>query len=314
MLSLSALLSFLVIGVGRLVVSEMSGSLPLWTITIGIILLFWLLTNLVVNLLGTTSFAIMLFNLYRNYGIQEALNIAPLGGEEKSQDKAAYLLSKNKLLLGAILGTVLSAAIGLSTLLDWQFEDRAEVIAHRGASASAPENTLAAVKQAIIDQADWVEIDVQETVDGDVVVFHDSDFMKLANSDLKIWDATRKELAQVDIGSHFEPRFSVERVPTLRQVLASAKGKIRVIIELKYYVHDQHLEQRVAEIIEAEQMQSNIIIMSLKSDKVQKMKALRPEWQVGLLTSAALGNLSNSEADFLAVNLGLAKRSFVCGA
>ena len=311
MLALSAILSFLVIWMGRLIVPGMSDSLPLLTLTIGIILLFWLLTNLLVNLLGTTSFAVMLFNLYRQYGVQDPLHITPLGHKQKTQTKANYQLSKNKLLLGSIIGIALSTVIGLGTLADVQFVDHAAVIAHRGASASAPENTLAAVKQAIIEQADWVEIDVQEIADGEVVLFHDSDFMKLANIDLKIWHASKKDLTQIDIGSHFDPRFNSELVPTLRQVLATAKGKIRVIIELKYYGHDHQLEQRVADIVEAEEMQANIIIMSLKGDKVQKMKALRPEWQVGLLTSAAFGNLSNTKADFLAVNVGLATRAFI---
>lgn len=310
-LALSAILSFLVIWVGRLIVPEVTESLAFLTLTIGLILLAWLLVNLLLNLLGATSFAVMLFNLYRHYGMQDSQNITQLGQPQNVSGKASYQLTKKRLLIGTILGIAISTAIGLSTMLEIQFEDHAEVIAHRGASANAPENTLAAVKQAIIEQADWVEIDVQETADGEVVVFHDSDFMKLANTDLKIWDATMADLADIDIGSHFDTGFSAERVPTLRQVLAASKGKIRVVIELKYYGHDQHLEQRVAEIVEAEDMQSNIIIMSLKSDKVQKMKALRPDWKVGLLTAAAFGDLSNADADFFAVNLDLASRSFV---
>ncbi len=311
LLSLSAIFSFLVIGVGRLIVPEVKGSLPLLVLTIGLILLFWLLTNLLITLLSTTSFAVMLFNLYRHYGMQDPQNITQLGHEKHTLTQLHFQLTKKTLLLGATLGIVLSTVVGLIVTVGVQFDNHAEIIAHRGASASAPENTMAAVKQAIIDQADWVEIDAQETAEGEVVVFHDSDFMKLANIDLKIWDATQKDLAQIDIGSHFDKRFNAERVPTLRQVLATAKGKIKVIIELKYYGHDQHLEQRVAEIVEAEEMQSNIIMMSLKSDKVKKMKELRPKWQVGLLTSAAFGKLSNAKADFLAVNLGLANHHFI---
>ena len=311
MLMLSAGISFLAIWVGRLIAPEASDSLPLLTILIGITLVFWLVSNLIVNLLSKTTFAVMLFNLYIHYGNHGAMNMTQLGQEQNTLIKPGFKLTKKRLLLGSLIGIALSTAVGLSAMYGVQFEDRAEVIAHRGASATAPENTLAAIKQAIVDQADWVEIDVQETADGEVVVFHDSDFMKLANIDLKIWDATMEDLAQIDIGSHFDTRFNAERVPTLRQVLAACKGKIRVIIELKYYGHDQQLEQRVADIVEAEQMQASIMIMSLKSDKVQKMKALRPEWQVGLLTSAAIGDLSSAKADFLAVNLGLASRHFV---
>ncbi|RLA25001.1 MAG: glycerophosphodiester phosphodiesterase, partial [Gammaproteobacteria bacterium] len=310
-LMLSAGISLLVIWVARLIVPEASGSLPLLTLMIGITLVFWLVSNLIVNLLGKTTFAVILFNLYRHYGGHSAIHMTQLGNEQNTLTKPGFRLTKKRLLLGGMLGIALSTVVGLSAMYGVEFEDRAQVIAHRGASATAPENTLAAVKQAIIDQADWVEIDVQETADGEVVVFHDSDFMKLANIDLKIWNATMEDLAQIDIGSHFDTRFNAERVPTLRQVLAASKGKIGVIIELKYYGHDQQLEQRVAEIVEAEQMQASIMIMSLQNDKVQKMKELRPEWQVGLLTSTAIGDLSNTDADFLAVNFGLAKRRFI---
>ena len=184
-------------------------------------------------------------------------------------------------------------------------------MAHRGASSVAPENTLAAVKQAIEDGADWVEIDVQETADGEVVVMHDSDFMKLAGVDLKIWNATRTDLAEIDIGSWFDPTFKDERVPTLQDVLTECKGRIGVNIELKYYGHDDQLEQRVVDIVEALDMASNVVVMSLKADAVKKMKSLRPSWKVGLLMSVSAGGLQNIEADFVAVNASFADRRFV---
>ena len=171
-----------------------------------------------------------------------------------------------------------------------------------GSSAAAPENTMAAVRQALVDRADWVEIDVQETADGHVVLFHDSDFMKLAGVDLKIWDATLADLKDIDVGSWFGPDFKDERVPTLDEVLKECKGKAGVNIELKYYGHDEQLEQRVAEIVEANGMQDHVVFMSLKQDAVKKMKSLRPQWKVGLLMSVSAGDLKNIHADFLAVN------------
>jgi glycerophosphoryl diester phosphodiesterase len=184
-------------------------------------------------------------------------------------------------------------------------------MAHRGASHRAPENTMAAIELAIQQQADWVEIDVQETADGEVVVFHDSDFMKLAGVDLKIWDATSADLHELDIGSWFNADFQNERVPTLAQVLQRCKGEIGVNIELKYYGHDQQLEQRVVEIVEAEGMSDSIVTMSLKMDAVKKMRSLRPAWKTGLLMSVVAGNLSNIDADFLAVNASFVDRGFV---
>lgn len=305
---LSAGISFLVIWLGRLIVPEASASLPFLAFMIGVILALWLLSNLLVNMLSATTFAAVLFNLYRHFGSPGKLNMTPFAQKNKISH---FKITRKNILISTIAAVVLSFAIGLGVMYDVQLEDHAEIIAHRGASATAPENTMAAVMQAIADKADWVEIDVQETADGEVVVFHDSDFMKLANMNLKIWDATMADLETIDIGSHFNAQYNEQRVPTLRQVLLASKGKIQVIIELKYYGHDQQLEQRVAEIVEAEGMQSEIMIMSLKSDKVRKMKSLRPLWKVGLLTSAAIGNLAIAKADFLAVNVGLANRDFI---
>ena len=79
--------------------------------------------------------------------------------------------------------------------------------------------------------ADWVEIDVQETADGEVIVIHDSDFMKLAGVDLKVWDATFEQARTIDIGGWFDPEFAGERVPTLREVLETARGRSHVVIE-----------------------------------------------------------------------------------
>jgi glycerophosphoryl diester phosphodiesterase len=183
-------------------------------------------------------------------------------------------------------------------------ESDVEIIAHRGAAGARPENTMAAVEQALADRADWVEIDVQETADGEIVVAHDSDLMKLAGVDLKVWDATMDDLSAIDIGSWFDPAYAGERTPTLREVLHAAKGRGKVLIELKYYGHDVALESRVAEIVEETGMAADVGVMSLKIPGVRKMHALRPDWPHGILAATAVGDLPALDADFLAVNTG----------
>jgi glycerophosphoryl diester phosphodiesterase len=76
------------------------------------------------------------------------------------------------------------------------------VIAHRGASAAAPKNTLAAFRLAIEQGADYVELDVQESADGEVLVAHDSDLMNVAGVPMEIWNTPAATLRSVDIGSH----------------------------------------------------------------------------------------------------------------
>jgi len=170
---------------------------------------------------------------------------------------------------------------------------------------------MAAFRQAIKDGADWIEIDVQETADGEVVVVHDSDFMKLSKNPLKIWDASLDDLASIDIGTWFDSEFSSERVPTLAEVLRLCRDRIRVNIELKYYGHDQQLEQRVVDVVEAEGMADQIMVMSLKPEGIAKLKTLRPSWKCGLLLSVYVGKLQNIQADFLAVNANFATRNFI---
>jgi len=145
-------------------------------------------------------------------------------------------------------------------------------------TAAAPENTLASIRRANEDGTDWVEIDVQETSGGEVVVIHDSDFMKLAGDPLKVWEGTLAQIQDIDIGSWFALEYSSERVPTLREVLAEVAGKSRLVIELKYYGNDQQLEQRVVDIVEQTGMVDNVAIMSLKYEGIQKIRKLRPDW------------------------------------
>jgi glycerophosphoryl diester phosphodiesterase len=201
----------------------------------------------------------------------------------------------------AIGGALLAAG----TLMSRVTTDRpVAVIAHRGAAALAPENTLAAVRRAIDDGADWVEIDVQEAADGTVIVAHDSDFMKLGRNPLKVWNATPADLDRIDIGSWFGPDYAAERTPTLAEVLALARDRAKVLIELKYYGHDIDLAARVVAQVEAAGMQGDIATMSLKYPQVQAMAALRPGWQRGVLAARAVGDLTGLDADFLAVNTG----------
>lgn len=185
------------------------------------------------------------------------------------------------------------------------------VIAHRGSSATAPENSLAAFRLAAEQGSDYFELDVQESADGEVVVVHDSDLMKAGGSELKIWETDAATLRSVDIGSRVGPQFAAERVPTLAEALAVAKGRCRVVVELKSYGHDVRLEEKVVEIVEAAGMADGCVFMSLDHGMVRKMKALRPAWQAGVLVAKAVGDLTALGADFVAVEKKMASVRFV---
>jgi glycerophosphoryl diester phosphodiesterase len=309
--AVSALHTALVIGLGRLVVPLAKDSIAFIVSVAGVLMLLWVAGNALIAFAQAATLALFIVHLHERLGG---------GGNDRRdehtvltglQQEAGRFTSLRSVWLGLCGVAIASALLGAWLLHRVRFEDNVVVIAHRGASASAPENTMAAFRRAIDDGADQVELDVQETSDGDVVVIHDSDLMKIGGVDLKIWDAKRAELDEIDIGSHFSADFSSERVPSLRDVLQLCKDKVIVNIELKYYGHDQQLEQRVAETVEAAGMQSQVIVMSLEYPAVKKMKQLRPKWTVGLLSATAIGDLTKLEADFVAVNAGMAIPQFI---
>ncbi len=115
---------------------------------------------------------------------------------------------------------------------------RPSVIAHRGASAYAPENTMAAFEKAIEMGADWLELDCRLTRDGCLAVFHDIDTFRFNYQQVPLSEMLMKELRQVDVGSWYSPEFANERISRLEDVLELASGRIGVYIEIKSAVDE----------------------------------------------------------------------------
>jgi len=301
----------LVIGfAGNLLMPKVGAHPGLYALGLAATLLLMGVGQLAAMILSTALFPLLVVRLYRNIG--GAGRLTPATGEPDALgDRAKVVLPGKWLLMGgaAVLLLVVGGGYAVSRTLD--AEETAAVIAHRGASGGAPENTMASFELAIEERADWIELDVQEDADGRVVVAHDSDFMKVAGNPLKVWDATASDLTELDIGSWFDSDFADQRVVSLRDVLETARGKIGVVIELKYYGYDERLEERVVEIVEATGMQDHIMLMSLKLTGLQKAAALRPNWIRGLLNTVSVGDLTRLELDFLALNAAAATPSMI---
>ena len=278
----------------------------------GTLLFVWFAASELINLLAKIGLAAIVHQQFTRKFRSDPEEIpAYVTAESIPMLTGKWLFTRSTLVIFLVVAVISSLLIGYSFVNSVAVEDHIEIHAHRGSSESAPENTMAAIRQAIEDGADYVEIDVQELKGGEVVVFHDSDFMRQAGVNLSIWDATLEDIARIDIGSWFDPKFQSERAPLLDDVLQLCRGKIKVNIELKYYGHEQQLEQRVIELVESRDMQSDIVCMSLKQAAVKKMKSLRPAWKVGLLSAVAVGDLTSVEADFLAVNASIADQRLI---
>jgi glycerophosphoryl diester phosphodiesterase len=161
------------------------------------------------------------------------------------------------------------------------------VIAHRGFSGAAPENTLAAFKKAMEVGGDMLELDVHFSKDGQVVVIHDDTLDRTTNGRGKVGDYTLKELRQFDAGSRFAPQFAGERIPTLVEVLKLAKGKIPVNIEIKndspspYKITD--LADRVLQEVKKAGMEGEVIFSSFYPSSLERIKERDPRIWVALL-------------------------------
>lgn len=163
------------------------------------------------------------------------------------------------------------------------------VMAHRGASRYAPENTIPAFEQAIELQADYIELDVQEAADGTVVVTHDSNFKRCTGVNANVWNMTFDEIEQLDAGYRFSD-YKGTKIPSLREVLELCKGRIKLNIELKRNGHEKNLEESVADLITEYGMQEDCVITSLDAQALWEMKRWLPDIQCGYIISASIGD------------------------
>jgi len=156
------------------------------------------------------------------------------------------------------------------------------IIAHRGTSAWAPENTLAAFKLAVEQGADGVEFDVRLSKDGRAVVIHDSSLERTAGLPLRVADLTSEELAKVDVGSWFNARhprradraYRNETIPTLEQVLELLKDFRGVIyIELKCKESEvERLSRVVCSVISNSPLLPQMIVKSFKLGVISRVR------------------------------------------
>ncbi len=200
----------------------------------------------------------------------------------------------------ALLALAIGVAAFLTTRLDLQPD--VAITAHRGASHVAPENTMAAFRAALDAGSDFVELDVQRTRDGAIVVMHDGDFMRMGGDPRKVSQVTAAEVATIDIGSRYDAKFGGERAPLLADVIALARGHMKINVELKYNVPDPGLAPAVIDLLRQEQFIDQVVITSLDYAALKQVKSLEPRLTTGHIVTAAVGDVAKTHADFVSLN------------
>jgi glycerophosphoryl diester phosphodiesterase len=160
------------------------------------------------------------------------------------------------------------------------------LIAHRGGSLEAPENTLASFRHAIEVGAKYVELDVQMSKDGVLVVIHDDTLDRTTNGMGSVGEHTYDELKKLDAGSHFAPEYSGETIPTLREVLELCAGAdVGVVIEIKSpHLYPGMVEKTALLLADMKTRGTeNYWCISFDHDAIRHMRSLAPAMPLGYL-------------------------------
>jgi glycerophosphoryl diester phosphodiesterase len=176
-------------------------------------------------------------------------------------------------------------------------------VAHRGGSALAPQNTLAAFRDALTLPIDAIELDVQMTRDGHVVVFHDNTVEKLSDGSGNMLDLDFSYLRSLNAAAHFlggwpEP----QQIPTLREVLNLTKDHVQVYIEIKFSERDgvfgryPNIAEAVVEEVRSADMLDQVLIISFDWTILPIIKSLEPALQTGAIVSDDVWNPRSEHA------------------
>jgi glycerophosphoryl diester phosphodiesterase len=175
-------------------------------------------------------------------------------------------------------------------------------VAHRGATGYAPENTIAAFDLAVDMKADYIEIDVQRSKDGELVLIHDTTVNRTTNGTGKVGDLTFEQLRSLDAGSWKGEQFAGEKIPTFDEILDRYRGKVGILIELKAPELYPGMEEQVAEALKKRNLDNpqneKIIIQSFNFESMKKTNELLPKVPIGVLTSNRLHTTPEALQEF----------------
>lgn len=177
--------------------------------------------------------------------------------------------------------------------------NQTKIIAHRGYSDLAPENTLAAFALADSVGADFFELDVHRTADDSIVCIHDKTVDRTSSNGAKgeVAEMTYEELSKVHVGysSRFGPQYKDETIPTLRETLVQAKGKIKVCIEIKV----EGIEKQVLNLLHELDMVEEVMVFAFSETVIEKFRQLNKDVELLYLVA-----IPNNQTIFRAKEIG----------
>lgn len=173
-----------------------------------------------------------------------------------------------------------------------EYIKKQEITAHRGSSIKYPENTMLAFVGALNEQANWIELDVQETKDDVLVVSHDNNLKRTTGKDIKITDMNYDEIKEIDVGSYLNSNYPISYIPRLEDVIKwASSNNMKVNIELKPNGMENDLEEKVIALIKKYNFEDNCVVASGKYEVLEKVKEIDDDIKTAYVMSFFYGDI-----------------------
>lgn len=186
--------------------------------------------------------------------------------------------------------------------LDYKIKNsNIQIVAHRGVTDKYPENTIGAIRKSIEKDADYIEIDIQRTKDGVLVLFHDKNLFRLTGVNKEISDITYNELKNIKVRDNYILSSSNESIPTLEEVLRYTKDKIKLMIELKCYGEENEFANDVIELLNRYHVKNQVIIQSSQYSLLKDVREIDASITIGYIAYILGGGIYSLDVDFYSI-------------
>ena len=294
---------FLIIGIFILYILNMilGRIFVIKSILLTIVWMFMLVSVIIFITISTGIGYSVISALYYKHKIDKNEKLININYEEKK-----IIKKNNKKIKYAILVLSIISIFGGSLLtyqivtgkanLNIEHTRKMEITAHRGASIKYPENTMAAFRGAKKLGADWIELDVQQTKDKQIVVSHDTNLNRVTGVNKDIIDMNYSEIKKLDAGSFFNKKFKGEKIPLLKEVLEFAKkNNIRLNIELKPTGKEKNFEKQVVDLIKEYNFEDRCVVTSQVYNVLKKIKKYDKDIKTVYVMSIAIGKITDAK-------------------
>ena len=271
------------------------------SILLTIVWMFMLVSVIIFTIISTGIGYSVISSLYYKHKIDKDEKLITIKSEEKKKN-----IKFNKKLKYAVIILWIFAIAGGSIFtyqvitgkanLNIEHTRKMEITAHRGASIKYPENTMAAFRGAKKLGADWIELDVQQTKDKQIVVSHDTNLNRVTGVNKDIIDMNYSEIKKLDAGSFFNKKFKGEKIPLLKEVLEFAKkNNIRLNIELKPTGKEKNFEKQVVDLIKEYNFEDRCVVTSQVYNVLKKIKKYDKDIKTVYVMSIAIGKITDAK-------------------